>query len=149
LNYFVFIRTLPDLVRPQLPSHLQGFTAHQPFKWIIQMHYGEKRLHYEISRIAGQKDLELALHFESKDKQLNRYLLTGFRRHLIEIRDNLGEKVEVEMWDRGWSKVYERFPAAEITESYQAEVAQRMALLMTTWHPIFVSLRKDVSTVYR
>lgn len=149
MNYFTFLRTLPELIRPQLPSPLQGFTVHQPFRWVIQMNYGEKRLHYEIGRVARQKDLELGLHFESRDKNLNRYLLTGFRRHLIEIRDVLGEKVEVEMWDRGWTKVYERFPAGEITEAYQAQAAARMAQLMTVWHPFFVLLRNDVSAVYR
>lgn len=149
MNYFVFLRTLPAAIRPQLPTHLQGFTVHQPFRWVIQMHYGEKRLHYEIGRVARAKDLELALHFEARDKTLNRYLLTGFRRHLIEIRDVLGDSVEAEMWDRGWSKLYERFPAGEVSESYQAAVAQRMAQLMTVWHPFFVSLRNDVATVYR
>lgn len=149
MKYFPFLKTLPEIVRPNLPDHLQGFTIHQPFRWVIQMHYGEQRLHYEIGRIARSKDLELGLHFEARDKDLNRYLLTGFRRHLVEIRDILGESVEAEMWDRGWTKVYERYPAAEISEAYQLDVAIRMAQLMTVWHPIYVLLRNDVAKSYR
>ena len=86
MNYFTFIRTIPDIIRPNLPPKLQGFVVHQPFRWIIQMNYGEQRLHYEVSRIAGPtKDLELGFHFEARDKELNRYLLLGFRRHFFAV----------------------------------------------------------------
>ena len=96
-----------------------------------------------------RRDLELALHFESRDSKLNRYLLLGLRRHLMEIRDTLGEQVEAEMWDRGWTKIYERYPEGEIEATYQTAVAQRMAVFMTHIHPFFVELRRDVSQVYR
>ena len=58
-------------------------------------------MHYEVSRPRGVKDLELGFHCEARDKDLNRYLLLGFRRHLFEIEAELGESVEAEVWDRG------------------------------------------------
>ena len=150
MNYFAFIQTIPEVIRPLLPQPLRGFTVHQPFRWIIQMNYGEQRLHYEVSRISGPtKDLELGFHFESRDKDLNRYLLLGFRRHFLEIRDMLGDNIEAEMWDRGWTKVYERFPAGEITPAYQENAAQRMAAIITCLHPIFIALRQDVARIHR
>ncbi len=149
MKYFDFIRTFPDAVRPHLPVRLQGFTVHQPFRWIIQMHYGEQRLHYEVSRVAGHQDLELAFHCEARDQELNRYLLMGFRRHLFEIRDSLGDSIEAEMWDRGWTKIYERFPAGELDTAYQEAAARRMAAIISCLHPIFIGLRSDISRLYR
>ena len=149
MNYFEFIRTIPDQVRPHLPDRLQGFTVHQPFRWIIQMNYGEQRLHYEVGRVPRSKDFELAFHCESRDKRLNLYLLQGFRRHLFEIRDSLGEQIEAEMWDRGWTKIYERVPASEIDADYHARIGRRMAEIIRVLHPIFITLRQDVSRLYR
>lgn len=149
MKYMEFIRTMPSAVLPHIPDHLSGIQPHQPFRWIIQFHFGERRLHYEIGRVAYSKDLELAYHFESKDKDLNRYLLKGFRRHLFEIRDTLGPQIQAEMWDRGWTKVYERVPEAPYSADYQQELGKRMAEIITCLQPIFAELRNDVSQIYR
>ena len=102
------------------------------------VHYAEPRLHYEVSRPAGRKGLELGFHCEARDKDLNRYLLKGFRRNLFEIKAELGESVEAEMWDRGWTKIYEVLPEAELTPEYQAEVGGRLAQFIICLHPIYV-----------
>jgi hypothetical protein len=144
-----FLHTLPPLVRPHLPLGLQGIQVNQPFRWIIQFHFGEPRLHYEVSRIAGQPDLELGLHFEAKDLNLNQYLLRGFDHHLLEIQDVLGGQITAEPWDNGWTKVYERYSIAELTAATQAAVGQRLAQFITCLHPFFVELRGEVARVYR
>ena len=48
-------------------------------------------------------------------------MLKGFRRHLFEIKTELRENIEAETWDRGWTKIYEVMPEAELTEEYQEE----------------------------
>ena len=102
------------------------------------VHYAESRLHYEVSRPAGRRDLQLGFHCEARDKHLNRFLLDGFRRHPFEIKAELGESVEAEMWDRGWTKIYEVLPEAELTPEYQAEVGGRLAQFIICLHPIYV-----------
>jgi hypothetical protein len=149
LSYTKFLKTLPDEVVPHLPAHLQQIKVRQPWHWLLQLYFGEPRLHYEISRAAGRPGLELGLHFEATDRRLNLYLLNGFRRHLFEIKDTLGESIEAEMWDRGWTKVYEVYPAADYTSDYQQQVGRRMAKIITCLHPIYVTLRQDVSRAYR
>ncbi len=143
-----FLNTLPQLVTPHLPEHLQGIQA-VSWNWLVKFHFGEPRLHYEISRVPRREGWELGFHFESKDKNLNRYLLQGFRRHLFEIKDTLGSSVEAEMWDRGWTKVYEVYPSAPLTTSYQAEVGKRLSDIIICLHPIFIELRSAVTAVYR
>jgi hypothetical protein len=75
--------------------------------------------------------------------------LLGFRRHLFEIKDALGESIEAEMWDRGWTKIYEVRPSAPLTASYQSQLGSRLAEIISTLHPIFVQLRGTVAEVYR
>ena len=144
-----FLKTLPDIVVPLLPSSLQGIRVHQPWSWLVQFHYGESRLHYEVSPVRGKRGWELGFHCEARDRHLNRILLNGFRRHLFEIKDTLGESIEAEMWDRGWTKIYEVYPAGELTVAYQTAVSQRLVAIITCLHPIYVELRNDVARAYR
>jgi hypothetical protein len=113
------------------------------------VHYAEPWLHYEVSRPPGVQGLELGFHCESRDKELNLYLLKGFRRHLFEIKSELGESVEAEMWDKGWTKIYEVLPPAELTEAYQEAVGERLAEIIVCLHPIYVQLRNDVARIHR
>jgi hypothetical protein len=149
-----FVESLPNALRPLLPPALQGFQSRRLWGSLLQIHFGEPALHYEVSHIAnrpGQKitGWELGFHFEARDHRLNRLLLDGFRRHLFEIKATLGETVEAEMWDRGWTKVYEVYPDGELDEAYRDEVAGRLAQIITCLHPIFVDLRQSAAEVYR
>ena len=143
-----FLKSMPDVVVPYLPSQLQDVQA-VTWNWLVKFHFGEPRLHYEISRVPRRDGWELGFHFESQDKNLNRFLLQGFRRHLFEIKDILGASMEAEMWDKGWSKIYEVYPSAPLTTNYQAEVGKRVADIMICLHPIFIELRGAVTAVYR
>lgn len=149
LSHRQFVATLPETVVPHLPAHLQQIQVRQPWRWLVQFHFGEPRLHYEVSRVARHRGWELGFHFEATDHRLNRYLLDGFRRHLFEIKDVLGEKMEAEMWDKGWTKIYEVYPDAPLTRSYQTAVGARLALIITCLQPIFVDLRRAVAEAYR
>lgn len=150
LSQTKFLKTLPGIVIAHLPSTLQGIQVRQPWHWLVQLHYGEPRLHYEVSRAARQGGWELAFHCESTDKDLNLFLLKGFRRHLFEIKDTLGESIEAEMWDKGWTKIYEVYPdEGELTPAYQEKVACRLTQIITCLHPIYVDLRDAVTRVYR
>ena len=149
MKYQEFLKTLPEIIVPALPESLHGIKVRQPYRWLIQFHYGEPRLHYEVSRSQGRKGLELGFHCESRDKALNRLLLFGFRQHLFEIKDVLGESMEAEMWDRGWTKIYDVYPLADFTAEHQREVGQRMVKIIACIHPIYVELRSQAQRVYR
>ena len=88
-------------------------------------------------------------HCETRDRRPNRFLQAGIRRNLFEIEAELGENVEAEMWDRGWTKIYEILPEAELTPEYQAEVGGRLAQFIVCLHPIYVQLRSDVARIHR
>lgn len=144
-----FLQTLPDVIIPLLPEPLQGIQPRQPWRWLVQFHYGEARLHYEVAKAVRRDGWELGFHCEARDKHLNRVLLDGFRRHLFEIKDTLGDSIEAEMWDRGWTKIYEVYPEAELTTDYQLEIGCRLVEIITCLHPIYVEQRSKVAQVYR
>jgi hypothetical protein len=144
-----FLRTLPEAVIPKLPPNLQTIQVRQPFRWLVQFHYGEPWLHYEVSHALRRDGWELGFHCEARDKRLNRFLLDGFRRHLFEIKDILGEGIEAEMWDRGWTKIYEVISSEPLSSTYQARIGARLAEIITVLHPFYTSLRSSVAQVYR
>jgi len=53
------------------------------------------------------------------------------------------------MWDKGWTKIYEVLPAAELSEEYQELVGERLAEIFVCLHPICAQLRSDVATCWR
>ena len=61
----------------------------------------------------------------------------------------LGDSIEAEMWDRGWTKIYEVVPEEDLTTDFQAKLGNRMAEVITCLHPIYVELRNSAATVYR
>jgi hypothetical protein len=144
-----FLRSLPDVVIPKLPPDLQTIQSRQPWRWLVQFHYGEPRLHYEVARARRPEGWELGFHCEARDRRLNRYLLDGFRRNLFEIKAALGEGMEAEMWDRGWTKIYEVLPQEPLTTDFQARIGARMAEIIVVLHPFYVELRSAVSEIYR
>ncbi len=141
LSQTKFLKTLPELVIPKLPPEWPQVQTRQPWGFLVQFHFGEPNLHYEVVKAYRTGGYELGLHFEDKNHQLNRILLDGFRRHLFEIKDVLGDGVEAEMWDRGWTKVYEVIPEEPLTLTYQEKVATRLVAMMGCLQPILVGLR--------
>ena len=138
-GYQQFLKTLPTHVIPLLPAHMQ-IKAHQPYRWLLQFYDQDRRVHYEVGRIAKRRDFELGLHFESKNKQLNQHLLAGFSRRMIEIHAQLGTSIRAEPWDRGWAKVYDIFPDAPLDEDFQSRIAHRLAQFIICVHPILNEL---------
>ena len=134
-----FLQTLPTLVLARLPKTLQ-LNVQQPYRWLVQFYDQDKRVHYEVQRIIRRRDFELALHFESRNKQLNQHLLQGFSQRLIAIHAELGESISAEPWDRGWAKIYDIFPESTLTEAYQVQMAERLAAMIRCFHPILLDL---------
>jgi hypothetical protein len=141
LSQTQFLKTLPQVVMPKLSVHLGPMQVRQPWGFLVQFHFGEPNLHYEVVKAYRTGGYEIGLHFEDKSHELNRFLLNGFRRHLFEIKDTLGAGVEAEMWDRGWTKVYEVIPEEPLTSEYQERVATRLVAMMSCLQPILVGLR--------
>lgn len=139
-----FMRALPAVMRAKLPKKLQAFKVNTR-PWLVQFYYTSTLLHYEVVTLGERRGiLEIGLHFESRDPEVNARLLDGFMAHLFEIKAELGDQVEAERWDKGWTKVYETIPLETMNEDYLNRVADRLAKMMVVLQPILENLIRGV-----
>src|SRR5260221_14487981 len=99
-----FMLALPAATRAHLPAALRNKikTAHR--SWLCQFYYRDPNLHYEVWNLGEMRGkLELGLHFESRDHNVNTVLLQGFSRRMVEVKATLAPQWEPEQWDRGWT----------------------------------------------
>ena len=109
----------------------------------MQLYYTHPLLHYEVWNLGERRGrLEIGLHFESRDRAENERLLAGFQARLFEIKTELGDSIEAEQWDKGWTKVYEVIPLETFTADYLERVASRLAQWIVVAQPIFDHLAR-------
>ena len=137
-----FFGGIPPALQPLLPRELRRFRSVQRFSWLVQVYYDDPSLHYEVWHLGRRREkLEIGLHFESRERAANERMLAGFSRHMLEIKQQLGEQFEAEPWDRGWTKVYETWPLQPFDQDYLNSVAHRLADVIEVLHPIYQHVR--------
>jgi len=137
-----FFGALPPATRPHLHRHLHEFKISRR-SWLVQLYYTHPLLHYEVWNLGERRGvLEIGLHFESRDRAENARLLAGFQARLFEIKAELGDAIEAEQWDKGWTKVYEVIPREDFTADYVERVASRLAQWIVVAQPIFDHLAR-------
>jgi hypothetical protein len=134
------MHAIPPATQAKLPKDLQDFKVARR-SWLVQLYYADPHVHYEVVTLGvKRRELEIGLHFESRNAAINEQLLNGFLQHLFEIKVELGGTFEAEMWDKGWTKVYETIPMETFDEAYVDRVAARLAQVMVVLQPILEEL---------
>lgn len=145
MKHTEFMKLLPAATRAHLPERYRQFRIPQA-RWVCQICYGQDiRIHYEVSRPWTKKgqQLEIALHFESRNRQQNWQLLEALDAYRFEMQSQLQQEVWAEMWDRGWTKLYILLPDEELSETWLQVVAQHWAQFIAVVQPIFASLQQE------
>lgn len=138
-----FMKAMAGAVQQHLPPALP-LRRGRAWSYGAQLYDDQPQFHYEVSRLPvrlGDR-LELGLHFESRNPADNQALLDAFAGHLVEIKAALGNGMEAERWDKGWTKVYETVALQTYDAAYLDQVAQRMAEIVTVLHPIYRLVRE-------
>ena len=110
----------------------------------MKVHYSHPEFHYEAWHHTGAGRLEVGLHFEGPTQQ-NQEAFDFFRPRLVEVKASL-PRAELEPWDRGWSRLYETFPAAQLDDQVLDGAIERMAAYISTLQPllaVFLGERRD------
>ena len=134
----VFFRELPDQLRRVLPEELRQFTF-KPQGSLAQLYFEDPKVHYESWFSWRSGRVGLGLHFE-RDQARNDHLFDAFDRRIIEIKAALGDTIELERWDRGWSRIYESWPCEKVDHSFRDEMTRRLAKIIRTLQPIYEAL---------
>jgi hypothetical protein len=145
LKHTDFMKSIAGQIGKHLAPPLDRFHLGET-RWFCQVYFGrDRRIHYEVSRPWSRsgRQLEIGLHFESRDKARNRALVAAFDRCLMEIQIALEREVKAEIWDKGWAKVYEIHPDTDLTESLAAQTTRRLAEFIAVLQPIYQSIERD------
>ena len=137
------MRAIPPATQARLPADLQDFKVARR-SWLVQLYYADPQVHYEVVTLGIKRaQLEIGLHFESRNSAVNERLLNGFMQHLFEIKAELGDDFEAEKWDRGWTKVYETIPMETFDAAYVDRVAMRLAQAIVVLQPILAEITRN------
>jgi len=102
---------------------------------MAQLWSGNKQLHYEAWIRDRLGVIEVGLHFEA-DALTNARLLAAFRAREAAIRRALGPDVRIEVWDKGWARVWEPVALATLDGSFLEHVGARIASYVTALEPV-------------
>lgn len=129
-----FFQALPVALAPRLPPALRAFDAARGRGRLIKLDYGHPETHYEVWHHPRTGRLEVGLHFEGRPA-LNEAALDFFRERMVRVKGGL-PRAELEPWDRGWSRLYETLPAADLTDDVLHLAAERLAAYIRTLQPL-------------
>ena len=135
-----FFRALPQPVKAALPARLKEVHHHVRSSQ-AQWYYDDPRLHFEAWWHANTGRLELGLHLESTPA-VNERIAAGLARQLLLIKARLGERLDLEPWDRGWIRLYETHPVEVFDAARIASTSTRMAELIGVLWPMCNELRR-------
>jgi hypothetical protein len=135
-----FFRALPAPVKASLPARLRDVNHHVRSSQ-AQWFYDDPRLHFEAWWHANTGRLELGLHLESTPV-VNERIAAGLARQLLLIKARLGERIDLEPWDRGWIRLYETHPVDVFDAARIAATSRRMAELIEVLWPMCNELRR-------
>jgi hypothetical protein len=130
-----FLQGLLADVQALLPPELRGCQARQ--QWALaKLFYDDPAVHYEAWLHRARARIELGLHFETRDAARNARMLEYVAEELLFLKASLGDGLEAEPWDKGWTRVYLTLPLEPLLPDYRGRVAARFAELIETLEPL-------------
>ncbi|MCA9824004.1 MAG: hypothetical protein KC482_10950 [Dehalococcoidia bacterium] len=129
-----FLFACEDRAMAQLPSSVPQ--PERKVMWtILQLHYGDPFVHFEIQPQVSRGQVELGLHFEGVlDK--NEEWAQRIANLAAPIAGTLGPAWELEEWTASWRRLHRVFHFDRLTSVLASEVAEQYALLIGTLHPV-------------
>lgn len=102
---------------------------------ILQYHFGEPWIHYELQPQVGRRRVEVGLHFESAAEQSERAA-----HHLAQeaswLLPSLGNEWELEEWTGSWRRLHRTIPFEVLNADTVTETADAFARLIDLTAPV-------------
>ena len=130
-----FIEILPEMVRQELPPEFSDFQVIGTMSTLIKLSYSVPSVHYEVWIRRRMKQLEVGLDFEG-DGESNSVYLEMLGQRSTDIRSALGDAVELEEWDRGWTRVHQTMPLEPLDDDFLVEVSFTLSGMIRTLEPL-------------
>ena len=130
-----FLQGVLEATRAALPIELHSLQARQQWA-LVKFFADDPAIHFELWLHRARARVELGLHFETRDAGRNQRLLAYIADELPFLKAALGDSLEAEPWDKGWTRVYLTRPLARLVPEEQARLATSFAELIQTLEPI-------------
>ncbi len=129
---FVFL--CEDLVLKGLPSSVPA-PEHRVRWTMLQLHFGDPRVHFELQLQMRRGVVEAGLHFEG-DLEANDAWVELLASRAADLLGELGPVWELEEWTASWRRLHRPFPFDQLTTALAHEVAESLVQAIAALHPI-------------
>lgn len=102
---------------------------------ILQLHYGDPNVHFEIQPQVSRGQVEVGLHFEGLAEK-NEEWAQRIADLAAPIAGTLGPEWELEEWTASWRRLHRVFKFEKLTSPLATEVAEQFGLLILTLQPV-------------
>src|SRR5215217_629756 len=121
-------------VRSDVTPGLSDFQA-RAHGHLLQIHFDNERVHYEVWPGSHRGTIEVGLHFEDGPVSTAAYL-RYFDARIVELKHRLGAEVELERWTASWGHVYYLLPLAPLDGAKARQTATLLATLIDVLQPL-------------
>jgi hypothetical protein len=102
---------------------------------LLQVHFGNPRIHFEVWPQRKTGRIEIGLHFEGERSESYAWAeQVGAGFHTIAAE--LGPGVELEEWTASWARIHETIPMPDLTPELAADVAERLGAYVSVLVPL-------------
>ncbi len=102
---------------------------------ILQLHYGDPNVHFELQPSPGRRQIELGLHFEGP-AEINDAWATVLAHRAPEYMAALGDEWELEEWTASWRRLHRVFRFERLNAELAGDVAEELVKALTVLGPI-------------
>jgi hypothetical protein len=135
LSVSSFLSGVLDMTRTRLSEELHGLQSRHQGP-LVKFFAADPAIHYELWLHRGRGRVEVGLHFETRDAERNGRLLEYVADDLPFLKDAIGQGLEAEPWDKGWTRLYISYPLERLGTAEQSRLAEVFATFIETLEPI-------------
>lgn len=129
-----FVFYTEELAMRSLPSDVP--MPERKVMWtILQLHYGDPTVHFEVQPHNARQQIELGLHFEGPVEH-NDLWASRLAERGPELMAALGDGWELEEWTQSWRRLHRVFPFARLDAALAREVADELVKALTVLGPL-------------
>ena len=107
---------------------------------ILQLHYGNPQIHFELQPHVARGIVELGLHFEGPP-EVNDAWAARVASHARELSAALGPEWELEEWTASWRRLHRTWRFTTLTADLAREVAEQLGRALVTLQPLITDGR--------
>lgn len=105
---------------------------------ILQLHFGDPDVHFELQPQPSRGLVELGLHFEGTPEAND--LWAGYIAECAtDLIGPLGPDWELEAWTPSWRRLHRTFAFSQLTTELADEVSRELARALTLLHPLIAA----------